>query len=381
MEINKALETELDKLGIYELRNLARQLDVASPTTKKREQLLSCIKSRLSGEASPENKSRAGRPAKKMHGSDNLLSNFLTKTDNELNDRFSALNINPTQIIFRQDWGMDCLNTSTESINVYGVLRKTVEGSWFFLNNSIIRKKIYVIVQESYIKRYNLIEGDMVFGGAEMVPDKDVALLTFVDRINGDDPSEIQYDENQELELSNLSLNGYNVLQGQSLIRCLQGEAEFVKEISTNIKTLKKNGYRCVFLGLDMTVQKKLSIDQVEGIDKIFTMCGDAAMLSYEVVLDAIYHAKAMFLRRKKLVLFVLDIFSIYSLLDLYFSNKGSLLTMGHTLETIQTIKMLLGASQCAKQTSVNVVASCSLGEQQEYQKELKELGKIAAIQ
>ena len=39
MEINKMLELELDKLGIYELRNLARQLDVASPTTKKRDEI------------------------------------------------------------------------------------------------------------------------------------------------------------------------------------------------------------------------------------------------------------------------------------------------------------------------------------------------------
>ena len=146
MEINKALEIELDKLGIYELRNLARQLDVASPTTKKREELLKSIRSRISGEAPPDNKSRAGRPAKQLHTSDNLLSNFLVKSDEELNDRFSALNIQPTEIVFRQDWEMDLFTTTTESIYVNGVLRKTKEGNWFFLNNSIIRKKIYVII-------------------------------------------------------------------------------------------------------------------------------------------------------------------------------------------------------------------------------------------
>ena len=381
MEINKMLELELDKLGIYELRNLARQLDVASPTTKKRDELLDCIKSRLSGETLPESKSRAGRPAKNLHTSDNLLSNFLARTDNELNDRFSSININPTQIVFRQDWGMDCLNTNTESLNVYGVLRKTAEGNWFFLNNSIIRKKIYVIVQETFIKKYKLIEGDMIWGGAEMVPDKDVALMTFLDKINGDEPSEIEYDENQECLLSNLMLDGYNVLQGQNIIQCFQAEGDFIKDISKNIKSLTKNGYRCVFLGLDMPVQKKLSVDQIEGIDKIFTMCGDLTMLSYEVVLDAIYHARAMFLRKKKLVLFVLDIFSIYSLLDLYFSSKGSAIAMGHTIETIQTIKMLFGVTKYAKQASVNIVASCCCDDKNEFQRELKELSKISVIE
>lgn len=381
MEINKALEIELDKLGIYELRNLARQLDVASPTTKKREELLECIKSRISGETLPDAKSRAGRPAKQLHSSDNLLSNFLAKSDEELNGRFSAININPTQIVFRQDWGMDCLNTNTESILVYGVLRKTAEGNWFFLNNSIIRKKIYVIVQETMIKRYNLIEGDMLCGGAEMVPDKDVALMSFLDKINGDEPSDIEYDTNQQCELSENYLEGYNIAQGQSLIRCFANENDFVKEIGANIKTLKQNGYRCVFLGLDMTVQKKLSIDQVEGVDKIFTMCGDLAMLSYEVVLDAIYHAKAMFLRKKKLVLYIADLFSIYSVLDLYFSSKGSAITMGHTLETMQTIKMLFGVPKFAKQSSVTVVSSCLEDEKNEYQKEIKELKKLATIE
>ena len=110
-------------------------------------------------------------------------------------------------------------------------------------------------------------------------------------------------------------------------------------------------------------------------------MCGDLTMLSYEVVLDAIYHAKAMFMRKKKLVLFIADLFSIYSVLDLYFSSKGSAITLGHTLETIQTIKMLFGVPKFAKQSSVTVVSSCLEDEKNEYKKEINELKKLATIE
>lgn len=54
---------ELDKLRIHELRDLARKMGVQSPTTLKKEQIISSILDILSGEKQPYiNTSRQGRP-------------------------------------------------------------------------------------------------------------------------------------------------------------------------------------------------------------------------------------------------------------------------------------------------------------------------------
>ena len=43
LDKNKKIELEVKKLGIFELRGLAREVGVSSPTTKKREELIDLI--------------------------------------------------------------------------------------------------------------------------------------------------------------------------------------------------------------------------------------------------------------------------------------------------------------------------------------------------
>ena len=58
-------EEELYKLNIHELRDIAREIGVSSPTTKKKEELISCTLAIIYGEA-PARSSRAtaGRPVR-----------------------------------------------------------------------------------------------------------------------------------------------------------------------------------------------------------------------------------------------------------------------------------------------------------------------------
>ena len=61
-------EFSMRQMSIYELRNVARQVGVLSPTTLKKEELISKVNAILSGEIKPEiPKSRQGRPPKNLH--------------------------------------------------------------------------------------------------------------------------------------------------------------------------------------------------------------------------------------------------------------------------------------------------------------------------
>ena len=66
----------------------------------------------------------------------------------------------------------------------------------------------------------------------EKAPDKDVALMSFLDKINGDEPSDIEYDSNQQCELSEDKLQGYPppvILFGISEQSALPNQAPKIK--------------------------------------------------------------------------------------------------------------------------------------------------------
>ena len=83
-EINqsKRIELEVKRLGIFELRALAREVGVQSPTTKKREELIVNILERINnGQLDDVVVTKKGRPYKKLAMIDNILNN-MTLQDN-----------------------------------------------------------------------------------------------------------------------------------------------------------------------------------------------------------------------------------------------------------------------------------------------------------
>ena len=91
---NKRIELEVKKLGIFELRGLAREVGVPSPTTKKREELIDNILDRINkGGLDEVVVTKKGRPFKKLAVVDNLLNNMT------LQDKFS----NQTKLISYED--------------------------------------------------------------------------------------------------------------------------------------------------------------------------------------------------------------------------------------------------------------------------------------
>lgn len=73
--LNEFSNQELQKLDIHELRLIARYVGVASPTSKKKSELIDCIMSIITGKSIPELKNaNRGRPAKHKIEVDNNSS-------------------------------------------------------------------------------------------------------------------------------------------------------------------------------------------------------------------------------------------------------------------------------------------------------------------
>ncbi|MBQ3494550.1 MAG: hypothetical protein IJA69_03960, partial [Clostridia bacterium] len=83
----------------------------------------------------------------------------------------------------------------------------------------------------------------------------------------------------------------------------------------------------------------------------------------------------------EKVVLFVLDIMSIYTILDLYFTSKGHGVAISHTLDTIQTIKNLIGGSRVCENGSISIVANYNPDEKEKFAKEVNDIRKLVVCQ
>lgn len=146
------LENKLNELNIFALRDLARKMGVASPTSKKKEELIKHIKEIMSGEKKPEaGKSKQGRPPK-VFGYD--FMNML-HLDNVTNLAKMTLNQNVTpyqneDIVTVAGW-LELVNNNSAILWV----QKDFKIEHFFISNEIL-------------KNYNVKMGDRVVAEVEM---------------------------------------------------------------------------------------------------------------------------------------------------------------------------------------------------------------------
>ena len=160
-------KSTLDKLGIHELRDLARQVGVHLPTTMKRDDLINEIMAIISGEKEPHKRNtNRGRPAK-MSRNYNDLTEMLLPTANS--------SIDSNKFVFNAS-DVEYLNTNEKDFVGY---IKVYE------NYGVIRTKELELIYVTYaiISKYELIDGDYIMGFAKESKDSRY-IVTSVLKIN-----------------------------------------------------------------------------------------------------------------------------------------------------------------------------------------------------
>ena len=145
----------LSKLGVYELRDLARQVGVKSPTTKVRAELCDLILKIQNGEIEPNQKNLTkGRPPKSV-----------SKVFSFADQNFQLLNkLSPTASLNQANFNMMYLN---DKVKVEGYLIY-LNGKLCFYNKTLsVNDTILITMPESYVLKYNLIQGDKIVGVAD----------------------------------------------------------------------------------------------------------------------------------------------------------------------------------------------------------------------
>ena len=362
---NNLTDEKLDKLGIYDLRSLARKVGVNSPTSKKKEKLIEEIKSIQNGSQKPIFNNKFGILF--------IVSDFMVGGDNELKELI-AMPKDDRLIVLNQDFDVSNMLLSQANTEVNGILRKTEQGNYYMLNDLKLGTKIYVIFEQELVEKYNMIVGDIVYGMAQVYESKNYAKMTEVIKINNIYAHENIPDTDITFVIPDKPLIGTNIFQGQSkLLEVSGGLNSSLDYVNRCLKQFSSEGYECIVLGLQISIETKLKLDRMEGVKDVVSLIDDTAKFSQERICDAINCATSMFLHGKRVVLFVLDVLGIYHILDTLYQTNPNI----HSETSELYIRKLLGLSRASENASISSICLYNVDQKQEFVKEISELQKI----
>lgn len=372
-------EEVLKNLGVYELRELARNVGVSSPTTKKRKQLEQEILKISKGELLPQSKkTNKGRPPKSIKKVENVLDVFvpkelleikLTKKEDEKINEILRFNSN-------SDYDF-------EKYDVSGFVRKTVSGYLYFKINGIVDECVSIPLEVA--NQYSIMQGDKIVGKARKSPSENYYVLEEITLLNDDSPvANRNLEDIEQIVLRDVPIkNLEGVYEGNNVLFINETLKDGVLKIKELIKPLE-NTYKIVVVASNITTYTKLLIEQNLKAEVICSLIEDHPALAYETSLNAINHVDMLLREGKKVILVVFDIFSLLNGIETFFDLENQRQTHQEHIEATRIVKKLFNYGKVLENNaSVTVLSNCLMHETEDqfYKNELiKNADKILRI-
>lgn len=213
-------DRKIEDLGIYELRVLARQVGVKSPTSKKREELLVAIKNILEGKQDPyTRKDGRGRPTKMTATIDEFSSvlvpsnlNYDMQSDHEdyvLNKDFDK------NFVLMQQYAAYHEDSNDNQMIVEGLVDSNRMGVYILRTQCYDYSNEDVFISNQFVQEGKVMVGDHIVGLAAYVKGQNTRTLVRIDKLNGEEYKEFQ---RSEPHLSNTTTPKYYSIKQQKLV-------------------------------------------------------------------------------------------------------------------------------------------------------------------
>jgi len=284
----------LGKLGIFELRNLAREVGVYSPTIYKKEVLIEKILLIINGKEEPYvSKTKQGRPPKSINSVNNIIDIFIPKSNIEEKEKsYNSLSYDIgmlSKLIAMDSNQLHKQYQAYETKNVNAILEVFEEGYGFCYEKGYNTNNLELnyFVSEAMISSYNLRTGDILEGLVKKLMDDKPYLLYKIEKINGVSVSEfvlnrpdfnelmakypnerILFSQNEENAVNNLYMEKYLPIgKGQRVLLATSKETDFTQLISLFLSVKdnnKKISKKCLLIDErpeDITEYKNLLKD------------------------------------------------------------------------------------------------------------------------
>lgn len=180
-------EDELNKMTVFQLREVARDIGVSSPTSKKKEEIIAQYRGIVDGEIQPTKSTRGRKPMNKpreLESSDKAEKSAAVKEKslkkpNAERDNFSAAQQSEE-------------NAESELEEKHGVLDIHPDGYGFLRAENCEYGNKDTYVSAKLIKSIGLRAGDKVVGRAKRNAENKPPALVVVDEVNGNPPENLR---------------------------------------------------------------------------------------------------------------------------------------------------------------------------------------------
>lgn len=348
-DISKHREMLVQNLGVYELRALAREIGVPSPTTKKREELINLILDKIyNKEQAPViERTKRGRPYKKLANLDDILTEM---TGGEFIDTVVPINrpIKYEDIIcFAQDVPVFS-NVDQEVGEFKGVMRSTANVAYFIDYES---SNIVFITYEE-IEHFSLKDGDFIECSARKINTKNQFMAVEIKKINF---VEAKYYELEPIGSKTLFISQEKLPYGNIELFCgRRNLIEYKSNLFEDNRFLEfaqycdKKNYVLLTLGLNTSFEDQIMFEEVKNMVNFTTSYGSGCDEGFNRVVDAISLAQRLIEAGKHCVLFIRDIVEVLRTLDSCFNDET--MKSGHKEKAVIIAQRLISLGKAYKE-------------------------------
>jgi len=341
--------------SIFELRNIARDIGVYSPTIYKKEELIDKIFEIVNGEVKPHvPKSKQGRPPKSLSltAKKSMLDRVLpTELQYDMDEEESPCLVLSESV---RAYLEDNSESAKVTFEVNGVLDITSFGYGFLREpNTNYTAFEGAYVSQNIIKQNNLKDGDKIIGKAKMLEENKPSVLFEIDSVEGA-TSILNFDKEPVSysvmpldfgEVENFYVGSANMLtQAKS----------HKKPIATYLNNLDSSRYTVLYTGLELNKEDELALKDFD-FEKYYTLMTALPIEHIGLIRFVLARAKRLAQQGKDVVLVVDSLDRVIKNQNL--ANKKNIFDIDQN--TLNLVKDLAMASrQFAKVGSFTVIGS-----------------------
>lgn len=340
-------------LGVYELRGLARVLGVKSPTTKKREDLVSQILNILetSDEISLAEIEKRGRPFKSLTSVQNIIDVISSQPmdEKEVLSKFSTFE---EITVFNQEMPAFTFQSS-DIFPSAGVFRKGRTFGYFV--DSACQRLVFISPEQ--VQKYSLATGDFLDCAVFEINNGDKCYVKKINKINGIVAEEYfptEFNDYAQTLPTAESFDGKQLIIGGKNVLITQTPIYLNKEINQVLDNFESD--RKVFLGVNTCFEDKSLITSKGDFFSFTSNYEDKISSGYDRIIDAINFVERMKKLNESVFFIISDFANILNVLDAYFHDEDIPILFGHKEKTVVIAKKLISLAM-AKSNNRNATS------------------------
>lgn len=324
------------QLGVFELRGLARELGITSPTTKKRDELIDLILMKFEkGDIVDDKGKRKGRPCKKLSTIDDILNTLA----NDYKDEQAKPLIFENILTFAQVLpNFDKKTTLTKEVSSKGIIRIYNSDKQFY----DYALQAWVFIKD--IKYSDLLKvGDKVEAVVQSTGNQDQYIareILSINDIKAEEYGLTTFEKGDEIISPNtLPYAGGVVYEGRRNSILIENDIYENEDFTKLAKYCNEHDIKLVVLGTNTSFEDQIYFKSLD-FENFTTKYGTSNEVNFNCIIDAIQYVQNLSDKGKNVLFYIMDIVEIMHLLDRCFVKEED--EEGHKKPSIVVIKKII---------------------------------------